>query len=53
MPLVSRGDAPRTPPMSVRTALIAKGAIVSGPPTPTETSGGMTLYPRCPGGGTA
>jgi hypothetical protein len=53
MTFVSRGDDPPYPPMSERAGLIATGAIVSGPPAPTEAPGGMPLYPRCPGGGTA
>jgi simple sugar transport system ATP-binding protein len=36
----SRGDDPPYPPMSVRPGLIAKTAIVSGPPAPTKSSQG-------------
>jgi methylmalonyl-CoA mutase C-terminal domain/subunit len=37
---IPRGDDPPYPPMSERAGLIAKTAIVSGPPAPTESSEG-------------
>jgi methylmalonyl-CoA/ethylmalonyl-CoA epimerase len=42
---LSSGDAP-VPPLSVSAGLIAKTAIVSGPP-PTKSFGGTTAVPRC------
>jgi hypothetical protein len=37
MPVVPRGDDPPYPPLSVRSGLIAKNAIVSGPSAPTKS----------------
>ena len=62
MAVVFRGDDPPYPPMSVRPGLIAKTAIVSGPPAPTTSPlwgdvwcprksplRGDPPYPRCRG----
>ena len=40
-----RGDDPPYPPMSVRAGLIAKTAIVSGPPAPTKNAAYGYLLP--------
>ena len=45
--VTSRGDDPPYPPMSAQPGLIAKGAIVSGPPAPTD-SGANPDDPRYP-----
>jgi hypothetical protein len=41
--VITRGDDPPYPPMSAPSGLIAKTAIVSGPPERTRTSRGTTL----------
>ena len=44
--VITRGDDPPYPPMSVRAGLIAKTAIVSGPPAPTKSPQGANTQAR-------